>query len=100
MAMRAVGTAGQPASEAVVQAASRILAALISNGRYTEGNRASMVRFAVGLALDLAQESELAAVRGPEPRAARAPAPADAGAAPASAREPEVAADDILDLLD
>ena len=47
------------ASEAViVHAASRILAALIRNGRLTEGNHTALIRFAVRMALELAREAE------------------------------------------
>lgn len=98
MAMRAVGTVGKPASETVVNVASRLLSALIINGRMNEGNRASLVRFAVRLALDVSQEAERAAAGAGETREPRAVPLADVGAAPAP--DADVAADDILDLLD
>jgi hypothetical protein len=47
------------ASEAVVvHAASRILAALIRNGRLTNGNHASLIRSAVEIAMELARETD------------------------------------------
>jgi hypothetical protein len=60
MAMReAQGAAGREANEAgIVQAASRILAALIRNGRLTNGNHASLIRSAVEMALELARETD------------------------------------------
>ena len=57
---RAEGALELQASEAVVvQAASRILAALIRNGRHTEGNHTALLRFAVRTAYELAQEAEV-----------------------------------------
>ncbi len=56
---QAEGALELQASEAVVvHAASRILAALIRNGRLTEGNQATLLRFAVRLAFELAQETD------------------------------------------
>jgi hypothetical protein len=56
---RAEGALELQASDAVVvQAASRILAALIRNGRHTEGNHTALLRFAVRTAFELAQEAE------------------------------------------
>jgi hypothetical protein len=46
--------------EAILQAASRILAALILNGRLTNGNRASLARMAVEMATQLSREAERA----------------------------------------
>jgi hypothetical protein len=60
MSMRHAPAAAElPANEAVVvHAASRILAALIRNGRLTEGNHMVLVRSAVQMARELAREAE------------------------------------------
>ena len=103
MAVRQAGGALElQASEAVVvQAASRILAALIRNGRHTEANHTVLLRFAVRTAFELAQEADRliqsddetgradAEAGGGEVRGGPAPG---AGSAPSN--------DDILDLLD
>ena len=84
------------ASEAViVHAASRILAALIRNGRLTEGNHTALLRFAVRMACDLAKEADLSVQSDAEP-AARPEAGVGAGAGIGIG----VSGDDILDLLD
>jgi hypothetical protein len=67
---------------AVVQAASRILAALIRNGRLTNGNHSTLVRSAVAMAIELAHEADRR-LNGPDEIEAGAPG------------EP-----DVLDLLD
>jgi hypothetical protein len=58
MSMRQAAAAAelQPSEAAIVQAASRILAALIRNGRLTEGNHAVLIRTSVSLAVELARE--------------------------------------------
>ena len=101
---RAEGALELQASQAVVvQAASRILAALIRNGRHTEGNHTALLRFAVRTAFELAQEADRLIQSDAE--TGRSPA------APSSAPAPEAGAgsgagagssfgDDILDLLD
>ena len=82
------------ASEAViVHAASRILAALIRNGRLTEGNHTALLRFAVRMACELAHEADRSVQSDAEP-AARSEAGAGAGAGIG------VGENDILDLLD
>jgi hypothetical protein len=43
---------------AVVQAASRILAALIRNGRLTNGNHSTLIRSAVEMAIEIARETD------------------------------------------
>ena len=43
---------------AVVQAASRIFAALIRNGRLTNGNHATLIRSAVEMAIEIARETD------------------------------------------
>lgn len=100
MAVRqAVGSLELQGSEAaVVHAASRILAALIRNGRLTEGNHSSLVRFAVRLALDLAYEVDRGVQSDDEPaRPQTLAAPAASSGAAAGA---EVSTDDLLELLD
>jgi hypothetical protein len=102
---RAEGALELQASEAVVvQAASRILAALIRNGRHTEGNHTALLRFAVRTAYELAQEADRMIQSDSETGSSNvssgvaigagggAGAGSQAGAAPSN--------DDILDLLD
>ena len=58
------------ASEAVVvHAASRILAALIRNGRLTDGNHTALLRFAVRMAFELAREADRSVQSDGEPAA-------------------------------
>ena len=48
-----------PANEAaIVQAASRILAALIRNGRLTNGNHSTLIRSSVEMAIEIAREAD------------------------------------------
>ena len=87
------------ASEAVVvHAASRILAALIRNGRLTEGNHTALLRFAVRMAFELAQEADRSVQSDAEP-AARSDSRESAAGAGAGVGA-GVSSDDILDLLD
>ena len=60
MSMRQVQAALElPANEvAIVHAASRILAALIRNGRLTNRNHSTLIRSAVGMALEIARETD------------------------------------------
>jgi len=55
-------TPGKPelqASEvAVIHAASRIFAALVRNGRLTNGNHSTLIRSSVEMALEIAREAE------------------------------------------
>ena len=56
---RAQGALDLRADEAaVVQAASRILAALIRNGRLTNGNHSTLIRSAVEMAIEIAHETD------------------------------------------
>jgi hypothetical protein len=48
----------QATEVAVIHAASRILAALIQNGRLTNGNHSGLIRFAVERALEISRETE------------------------------------------
>ena len=48
----------QPSEAAVLQAASRIFAALVTANQVTAGNRTEMVSFAVRTAVDLALETD------------------------------------------
>ena len=73
---------GSENQAAVVQAASRILAALIRNGRLTNGNHSTLIRSAVEMAIEIAHEAD---------RLVNGPAEIESGA-PGEA--------DILDLLD
>ena len=88
------------ASEAVVvQAASRILAALIRNGRHTEANHTALLRFAVRTAWELAQEADrVLRSDGETARPAAGPGP-EAGAGNGAGAASSFG-DDILDLLD
>jgi hypothetical protein len=98
---RAAGAIELQASEtAVVHAASRILAALIRNGRLTEGNHTALVRFAVRTALDLALETDRAVQSDDETVSPEAVVSAGAGASAGSAAGSGVSTDDLLDLLD
>ena len=92
------------ASEAVVvHAASRILAALIRNGRHTEGNHTALLRFAVRTAFELAQEADRLIQGDTETgRSAAGPssAPAPEAGAGSGAGAGSSFGDDLLDLLD
>ena len=83
-----------------MHAASRILAALIRNGRLTEGNHMALVRFAVRTALELALEADRIVQSEDETVSPEAVVSAGAGAAAASGAGSGVSNDDILDLLD
>ena len=85
MSVRQAQGAPEPqASEvAVIHAASRIFAALVRNGRLTNGNHSTLIRSAVEMALEIAREAERL-VHGAAPELETGPA----GEA------------DILDLLD
>ena len=72
----------QASEVAVIHAASRIFAAMIHNGRLTNGNHSSLIRFAVERALEIAREAE---------RLAHAPAELEIG---------PPGEGDVLDLLD
>jgi hypothetical protein len=78
MAAHPTGPASGPQGDAILQAASRILSALIRNGRLTNGNHTSLVRSAIVMAMDLARETERALSGAPG----------------------ETTAEDVLDLLD
>jgi len=100
---QAAGALELQASEAVVvQAASRILAALIRNGRHTEANHTALLRFAVRTAFELAQEADRLIQSDGEAGSGGveigAGVGARAGAAPGAGSAPSN--DDILDLLD
>ena len=89
----------QPSEQVVVHAASRILAALIRNGRLTEGNHATLVRFAVRTALEIAVEADRIVQSEDETVSPEAVVSAGAGAG-AAAGSGSSFGDDILDLLD
>jgi hypothetical protein len=91
----------QASGAVVVHAASRILAALIRNGRLTEGNHTALVRFAVRTALDLALETDRMVQSEDETVSPEALVSASAEATPsAGAAAGSSFGDDILDLLD
>jgi len=93
----------QASEAAVVQAASRILAALIRNGRHTEANHTALLRFAVRTAWELAQEADRVLRSDGEtarPAAADGPALAPEAKAGNGAGSGSSFGDDILDLLD
>ena len=91
----------QPSEAAVVHAASRILAALIRNGRHTEANHGVLLRFAVKTAWEIAQETDRLIQSDSEPRRpAAAPEPAPDAAGGNGAGSGSSFGDDILDLLD
>ena len=60
MSMRQSQTAPEAPENAaaVVQAASRIFAALIRNGRLTNGNHSTLIRAAVEMAIEIARETD------------------------------------------
>jgi hypothetical protein len=72
----------QASEVAVIHAASRIFAALVRNGRLTNGNHSTLIRSSVEMALEIARETERLA------QGAGATGPAAEGEG------------DILDLLD
>ena len=48
----------QASEVAVIHAASRIFAALVRNGRLTNGNHSTLIRSSVEMALEIARETE------------------------------------------
>jgi len=48
----------QASEVAVIHAASRIFAALVRNGRLTNGNHSTLIRSAVEMAIEIAREAE------------------------------------------
>jgi hypothetical protein len=58
MSMRqTTATALEESERTVIHAASRILAALVSSGRFTGSNQAGLIRSAVSMALELSREA-------------------------------------------